>query len=113
MTRKEAWEEADELLIRQYMWRLPLAMTPYQREVRLRYFALDRFVRNGGQMPVERSEWRCPPRDVEETVELFYFNSYPHRPGLENLWKVRMAEAGGKLPPLPEYTDDLVERWGP
>jgi len=117
MTRREAFAEYQEMERRINSWsdtdrRPPL--TPYQQAVRKRASDLRAFVYAYSyyEVPCEASEWVCPPKDVEETVENFYRHQFCMEPDPDaRLRELRERFQGGYPPPM-EWTADHVARYG-
>lgn len=118
MTKKEAWLEDRELTRRGFCWNRSeinkrfaatgCGLTPYQKAMQNRVYDLYEFWRRNDHMPIVRAEWEkmCPARDVTETVEDYFRNSYDGAKD-QNAWKRKMAEAGGKLPGFDSECPDF------
>lgn len=115
MTKAEAYREEKELMLRIYSWPFPqrAPATPYMSAVIRRQNALYGYWRFDEPAPCEREDWECPPRDVEETVENFWRRNSSGATDREAAYRRFWEKYGGKYPPVPEWTEEHVRKWGP
>lgn len=102
MTEEEAYYEWRELERLKLSWEKFDIDSEYCWEVSWRAGELKGFLLHDYHKPCDRSEWKCPPKDREGSVENYFRNDFRLQikaQGEQLLWKL-IERYNGEMPPI-------------